>query len=227
MVDQKTNREASLNSVVDDAIENRLRELHTCLPGIIEVFNVSTQRAQIRPGIKRIIRKNNGVEELRELPKLINCPLGVFSFGNFVFTFPVQAGDECMLHFTERSLDAWIRFGDVRRPNDIRMHHESDAYFLPVKTSDKSVVNDYDANNLVLRNRDNNLKLILGVDGNLEIVAANINLTGDVNITGNLDTSGTSTAADHISGGKSFNSHGHMQLPDSNGDTQQSTLGPT
>lgn len=158
-------RKATFNSVIDDSVESRLRELHTCTPGIIDSFDPETKRAQIQPAIKRVLV--NG--DLRDMPKLINCPLGLMRFGGFLISAPVKPGDECMLHFTERSLDAWLQFGDVRQPKDIRIHHESDAYFLPVHTSLKNTVTDYDPEGLVLRNDGNDQKITLSPDGNITI----------------------------------------------------------
>lgn len=191
MTDQQ-NRQASLNTIIDDSIESRLRELHTCTPGIIENFDTTTMRAEIQPTIKRVLI--NG--ELKDMPKLINCPLGILRFGGFSFTVPIKAGDECMIHFTERSLDAWIQFGDIRQPKDIRMHHESDAYFLPVHTSEKNKVIDYDADNVVLRNNLNDQKITLFASGDITIdstggattINANqveINSDGDTTINAN------------------------------------------
>lgn len=161
----KDTRQATLNSLIDESVETRLRELHTCAPGIIESFDPSTMRAQIQPALNRVLVGG----EIREMPKLINCPLGVMRFGGFAITGPVKPGDECMIHFTERSLDAWIQFGDVRRPKDIRIHHESDAYFLPVHTSENNAVADYDPNNMVLRNTANTQKVTLFANGDIVI----------------------------------------------------------
>lgn len=161
----KINRQASFNSVIDDAIESRLKELHTCTPGIIQAFNPETKRAEIQPAIKRILV--NG--ELVSMPKLINCPLGLMQAGGFAVTLPVTPGDECMIHFTERSLDAWLQFGDIRQPKDIRLHHESDAYFLPVHTSVNNSISDYDQENVVIRNLDNTQKITLFSNGDVTI----------------------------------------------------------
>lgn len=192
-MNDKVSRQATLNSVIDDAVESRLRELHTCTPGIIQSFDPATGRAEIQPAIKRILV--NG--DLVPLPKLINCPVGVLRVGGFAFTLPITLGDECMIHFTERSLDAWIQFGDIRRPKDIRLHHESDAYFLPVYTSEKDALVDYDSDNMVLRNADNGLNMVFDTDGNLTINAVTtvtMNVP-DTQINSNVTVEGTLTVS--------------------------------
>jgi len=208
-----SSKNASLNSVIDDAVESRLKELHTCTPGIIESFDPETKRAEIQPAINRILMSG----EIKTLPKLINCPLGLIQFGGFAITGPVAPGDECMIHFTERSLDSWIKFGDVRQPNDLRIHHESDAYFVPVHTSDNNPLVDYDANNFVLRNGDNTLKIVFDTSGGFQVTAATqITMTapttrieGNLEVTGDSDITGTSTAAEHQSGVITLTGHKH------------------
>lgn len=180
MVD-RLSRQASLNSLIDDSVETRLKDLHTCTPGIIQSFDTQTKRAKIQPAITRVLVNGN----LIAMPKLINCPLGIMRFNGFAITVPVKSGDECMIHFTERSLDAWIQFGDVRGPTDIRIHHESDAYFLPVHTSESNPLNSYDADNVVIRNDTNDQKITLFANGDITIDSpanATINTTGETTI---------------------------------------------
>jgi hypothetical protein len=143
---------------------------------------------------------------------------------------PVKPGDECMIHFTERSLDGWIKFGDIRGPNDIRMHHVSDAYFIPCTTSEPQATTNYDPDNMVIRNTDNTLKLVFDTSGNLTMEAVatitmkapDIILDGDLQVTGksqfddNIDITGTSTATvDHVSGPLSIGgtTHKHPTAP--------------
>lgn len=207
----KSSKEATLTTIVSDAITNRLKNLHTCLPGIIQSFNSETGLAQIQPAIKRLLVTGEEIE----LPRLINCPIGIMRTANYSITFPVAKNDECMIHFTERSLDTWIKFGEVRKPNDLRMHAISDAYFIPAYTSQKQVVSEYDTNNLVMRSADNATKIVIDRTGIVTIDAVSAVLNADVTINGNVDINGdqtitgTSEATDHISNGKSGASHNH------------------
>lgn len=214
MTELTDSRQATLNTLVENTVKSLLRDLHTCTPGIIDSFDPETGRAEIQPTIQRIIRPGTE-DQIITLPKIINCPVGNLKVGGFVFTMPVKQGDECMIHFTERSLDAWIKFGDIRKPNDIRMHHISDAYFIPCTTSEPNATTDYDANNMVLRNADNTLKMVFDTSGNLNIEAVasitmkatDVIIDGKLTVTGpsqfddNVDITGTSTATvDHVSG---------------------------
>jgi hypothetical protein len=50
--------------------------------------------------------------------------------GGYVLTFPVAAGDECLLVFGERAIGGWFQNGGVQEPDDHRFHDLSDAFAL-------------------------------------------------------------------------------------------------
>lgn len=195
---QTPSEEATYNTLLNDAVENRLKSLRTQTPGIIQSFDASTGRAEIQPAIKSVL-VTGGETRFVALPKVINCPIGNLKAGGFVVTLPVKAGDECMICFTERSLDAWIKFGDIRQPNDLRLHSISDAYFIPMSTSEPKATQNYDVDNMVLRNEANDLKITLDTMGNITIDATQkvtvnasdveVNSTSDtvVNASGDAD----------------------------------------
>lgn len=92
--------------------------LHCALPGIVESFDASTQTACVRPELKR-----KGIQ----LPVLRNVP--VFFPGNRTgaITWPVSAGDECLLVFADAEIDRWFD-GEKDEPASGRTHSLSDAF---------------------------------------------------------------------------------------------------
>ena len=50
--------------------------------------------------------------------------------GGFALTFPVAAGDECLVVFASRCIDAWWQSGGVGEPMEPRMHDLSDGFAL-------------------------------------------------------------------------------------------------
>ena len=93
---------------------------------------------------------------------------------------------------------------------------------------DIDIITDGDEGNLNLTIKKD-LTLIVGGDANITVTgeanltAPTTNVIGDVNIDGNLDITGTSTASNHISGTVSGNSHVHTIIQP-NGTP---SLGPT
>jgi len=114
--------EQALRSAVDGA----LKDVHTCLPGIVTAFDANTQTAQVRPAIKRIFVEEGAVN----LPLCVDVPVQFPAGGNVVFTFPVAAGDECLLVFSERAIDYWWEKGGVQLPAEYRLHDLSDAFAI-------------------------------------------------------------------------------------------------
>jgi hypothetical protein len=104
-------------------IEGRLKDLHTCLPGIIVSFDPATQTASVQPAIKRIFTERGAVN----LPVCVDVPVAFPGGGDFWLTFPVKAGDECILLFSERAIDFWHANGGTQLPAEYRMHDLSDG----------------------------------------------------------------------------------------------------
>ena len=104
-------------------IEGRLKDLHTCLPGIIVAFDPEKQTAQVQPAIQRIFTEKGAVN----LPVCVDVPVQFPGGGDFFLTFPVKAGDECILMFSERAIDNWHASGGTQTPAEYRLHDLSDG----------------------------------------------------------------------------------------------------
>ena len=50
------------------------------------------------------------------------------SGGNCTLTFPVKPGDECLVVFASRCIDAWWQSGGVQDQAEMRMHDLSDGF---------------------------------------------------------------------------------------------------
>lgn len=99
-------RTPNLAEVLRVAIDNRLCEVHTMLPGRIESYNAATQKADVKPLIKRLQKVSDG-EISESLPVLPDVPVAWPRSGSYRMTFPVSPGDHCMLVFAEQSIDQW------------------------------------------------------------------------------------------------------------------------
>lgn len=240
-------RLSSLEALAQHAIKNALKDLHTMLPGIIDTFDPSTQTCKVQPAIKRIFTDGEEVE----LPVLINVPVSFPTAGDFSITFPIKKGDECIILFSERSLDNWLKFGDIRKPNDKRFHDLSDGLVLMGLRSNPNALSSYDPNNLVIRDETNDAKIIIGddkkilLDSSVEVIvtAPNTKIDGTLNVTGavtldsELSVTGATTVADIsadnveasgdvTAGGISLTSHTHGYIGAGQGSSPQTTQPP-
>ena len=141
-------RETSLENALRVIFRDLLKSVHTMLPGIIESFDATTQRAKVALATSQMCRDG----QILNHPPLINVPVQFPRWGSFTISFPVNPGNQCAVFFSERSLDKYLRFGKVSDvPDDTRFFDLSDAFAVPGLSSDEKIVPDYDSNNLVLK----------------------------------------------------------------------------
>lgn len=125
----------SLADVIMAAIDSRLINTHTAIPGEIVSYKKSEQTAQVKVAIERSIEG-----EVVNYPILDDLPV-VFprsSAGGILFD--LLPGDGCLLVFSERNLDRWRSSGSGQPPLDGRKFDISDAMVIPglFPTSDKA-----------------------------------------------------------------------------------------
>lgn len=137
----------SFETVISTAIDSALKELHTCLPGVVQTFDHEEQLADIQPTIQR---KLGG--ELVNLPLLVGVPVRFPKVSGFSITLPLKEGDEVEIKCAERSIDNWLLDGDIQAAGDIRKHSLSDAYATPMMYSQDNKITDFDPDNIQIRN---------------------------------------------------------------------------
>ncbi|EHF8259117.1 hypothetical protein B8Z58_005063, partial [Enterobacter roggenkampii] len=127
---------ASLNSQIGskeqynaELVQKVFSTLKVAMPGVIESFDPDSVTASVRPAIKGY---DGGTEDdgWIELPLLVDVPVIFPRGGGCTLTFPVKAGDECLLIFADRCIDFWWQNGGVQKPVDMRMHDLSDAFAI-------------------------------------------------------------------------------------------------
>lgn len=156
-------------------IEGRLKEVHTCIPGIVSSFDAAKQTAEVQPAIKRIWTEKGPIA----LPLCVDVPVQFAGGGGFFLTFPVKAGDECVLYFSERAIDFWFVSGGVQLPAEYRLHDLSDAFALVGVNSLPNVIPNFQTDATELRTRDRATRITIKDDGTIE----NVNAGGSTELT--------------------------------------------
>ncbi len=101
------------------------------MPGIINSVDLEKMTCTVQPSIKANVRKVTGAVEQVNLPLCVDVPIMFPRGGGYLMTFPIAAGDECLLVFSSRCIDGWWQHGGVQPPLDGRMHDLSDAFAIP------------------------------------------------------------------------------------------------
>jgi hypothetical protein len=100
--------------------------LNCHMPGIIQSFDADACTAIVQPVFKRMLTNGNVVER----PVIVDCPVIFPGGGGGRLTFPVTAGDQCLIFYADRRLDEWSVSGNQELPGDPRMHDLSDGIVL-------------------------------------------------------------------------------------------------
>lgn len=108
--------------IIRQAVDAKLCNVHTALPGIVVDYDPVTNKATIQPALNK-----NYSSGVIPMPILENVPI---MFPNFI-KFPVVEGDYVLLIFAERSLDLWLSVGGQVTPTDPRKFDLSDAIAIP------------------------------------------------------------------------------------------------
>lgn len=118
------------------------RTMHCVKIGRIQLFDPTKKTAQVQILLKRVL--NNG--SIADYPVLVDCPVVTIQGGGGAIEFPIQAGDNCLLFFSDRNIDAWFTNGDAAAPFDARAHDLSDGFALVGVNALSSDLDDYEAN---------------------------------------------------------------------------------
>jgi len=113
-----------------EAFDGLRAGIWTALPGIIQSFDAAAMTCEVQPSIKVPVRQIDGSIVSVTMPLLVDCPVQFPSGGNCTLTFPVKPGDECLVVFASRCIDAWWQSGGVQEQAELRMHDLSDGFAL-------------------------------------------------------------------------------------------------
>ena len=110
-----------LGDLLEAAMASHLENVHTAIPGV--VVSGGGGVVNVKPLLNRKLRDGT----VEEMPVIPNVPVWFPRGGGASITWPVGAGDGCLLIFAERSLDEWKGSGSTVTPDDPRRHGLSDA----------------------------------------------------------------------------------------------------
>ncbi len=187
------------------AMETRKRQsqMWTALPGIILSFDPAKMTCEVQPAIQGTrADPKTGETSHHDLPPLVDCPVCFPSGGDAILTFPIAAGDECLVVFSSRCIDAWWQQGGVQPPMSFRMHDLSDGFVLPGGRSQVNLVGGISISTTQLRSIDGATCVELDAAAQAITLTApgGINLNGPVNLGGEGGAK-VARVGDSVSGG--------------------------
>ncbi|MGU3521591.1 Gp138 family membrane-puncturing spike protein [Enterobacteriaceae bacterium C23F] len=141
-----------------DTTKNQIR---VAMPGIVQSFNPDAITAVVQPAIRSVETDNDGNRITKNYPLLVDVPVVFPRGGGCTLTFPVKAGDECLVIFADRCIDFWWQSGGVQEPVDDRVHDLSDAFCIVGPQSQAQKIGGISTSAVELRSDDGETKLSL------------------------------------------------------------------
>jgi len=212
------------------AMDGKQAQIWTALPCIIQSFNPTAMTCEAQPTVNGIVRQQDGTSKEIKMPLLLDCPVFFPGGGGVTLTFPIKPGDECLVIFASRCIDAWWQQGGIKGQAEIRMHDLSDGFifagvrsqpraFLANTTSAQLRTDDGTAY-VEVNPTSKNVNVVTPANVNVTaggeavVTAPTIRLVGNVEITGNLNVGGTT-----IGNGVNLNTHVHTGVQTGGGNT--------
>ncbi|MFP2422245.1 Gp138 family membrane-puncturing spike protein [Pseudescherichia vulneris] len=141
--------------------ETTKNHIRVAMPGIIQSFDPGAVTAVVQPAIRSVETDNDGKRITKNYPLLVDVPVVFPRGGGCTLTFPVKAGDECLVIFADRCIDFWWQNGGVQEPVDDRTHDLSDAFCIVGPQSQAKKISGISTSSVELRSDDGATKLSL------------------------------------------------------------------
>lgn len=185
------------------AMDGQQAQVWTALPCIVQSFDATALTVTAQPAVKGSVRDGTGAVSVVNLPVLVDVPVCFPRGGGVSLTFPVRAGDECLVVFASRCIDGWWKEGGVQQALDSRMHDLSDGFAIVGPWSQAKKINNVSTAAAQLRT-DDGATLIALKDGKVTIQAQSVvidspeaHFTGKITAVGDI-LSGTISLQQHV-----------------------------
>ena len=164
------------NTFANDQMQTRelfdrlMKRINTAIPGVIQSFDPATQTCTVIPAIKPRVFLEGVTRDVDPIP-IRHVPV-VFPFAvgaGFALTLPVQAGDSCLLIFSQRCIDNWWQSGCLQ-PAELggaisaRHHDYNDALAIPCGGPQPDVLGGWCSDGVEIRNRSRSVRFTLRED---------------------------------------------------------------
>ncbi|WP_250538820.1 MULTISPECIES: Gp138 family membrane-puncturing spike protein [unclassified Caballeronia] len=219
-------RTASIEDALRAALGGNQAGLWTALPAIIQSFDASALTCTAQPAIQAQVRAQDGSTSWVTLPLLVDVPVCFPRGGGCTLTFPVASGDEALIVFASRCIDAWWQSGGVQVQAELRMHDLSDGFAILGPFSQAMKIDGVSTSAVQLRSNDGSAYIELNpsskavkvvAPGGFEVDAPTITLNGQLaQGTGSTKYPATlqgpiTVVNDVTAAGKSVSTHTHHE----------------
>lgn len=196
-------RRGLLNDPIETSLlmlDGRQAQMWTALPCKIISINLVQMTIEAQPLIQGVTYDQNNNATFVNLPVLGDVPVVFPSAGGIFLTLPLTIGDEVLVVFASRCIDAWWQSGGIQMPMEMRMHDLSDGFAIPGPKSLPSVPVSISSTSAQLRTANGASYIELTKTGAINLVSPTVNITGNLVVTGEVTGNGIPLST-HLHGG--------------------------
>ena len=159
--------------------------MRVCMPGVVVSFDPLKQTCEIdlavydriAPNLPQTLANYSPTTGDIKIPTLVDVPVVVPRGGGVSLTFPITAGDECLVVFADMCYNEWFDAGGIDNVQQVlRRHDLSDAIAIMGVWSQPRTLAAYSSTTAQLRTDDGSVSV--GVD------ETGISLDGPLKLTG-------------------------------------------
>lgn len=154
-LNQKPIIQPGLSDVLFNLKQDIFSTLNCVKVGKIVSFDATKKTAQIQILFKRV--RPDGV--IVGYKPIVDCPVFTLQGGGGSIQFPVAAGDQCLVIFSDRRLDEWLQNGGEQAPADPRMHDLSDGIALVGLNALNSSLPAYPSNKVLMKYQGSTIEM--------------------------------------------------------------------
>lgn len=184
--------------------------MNTIMPGKIVSYN--GQSAVVRPAMPMQLASG----QVLTPPQIVSVPVcfPVADAGRAQVTVPLKPGDDCLLLFSQRSIENWLS-GSDQAPDDPRQYDLTDCFCLPLM---RPTVTRADTDNVTLQYGSGTVKIapngnVTITTGLLTVNAPTSQFNGNVSVSGNVSVGGNHTVAGEMTAkGIVYSTHRHTNV---------------
>lgn len=126
---------ASENQIYENLINEAMFRTRCCIPCIVQSYNEVNNTVECQPTIRERIINEDGTVQYVQLPLLVNVPVIFPGSSNFELKFALKQNDECLVLFSDLSIDNFWQKGSLQNPVEVRRHDLSDGMAIPCRIS--------------------------------------------------------------------------------------------
>ena len=194
MTKNSINDEKTFAQFAEAIMRNIASTLNCVKIGEIVSFDKTDQTATVRILHRMDPNYNTDLKETIEYPPLGKVPVVIMQGGGSHITYPIKAGDQCLIVFCDYMIDNWWVSGDVGASDFPRKHDLSDAIAIVGLNALPKAIQDY-SDYLHLQYNQNS-SIVIGEQ--IDVNNTNINLNGETAVSDNLTVLKSATVTEKV-----------------------------